>query len=119
LDLIGRLLDSITGWLVIVLGGASSVLKSRAALQLENIALRHQLGVVQRAAKKRRLHLNASDRCLWGWLSHVWPDWRSALVIVKPDACWRGTPEASGCFGHGKSAAGNPGVLLSRKRFAP
>ena len=61
----------------------SSLLKSRAALQFENVALRHQIGVLQRSAKKRP-RLNASDRFLWVWLSQVWTDWRSALVIVKP-----------------------------------
>ena len=61
----------------------SSLLKTRAALQLENVALRHQIGVLQRSAKKRP-RLNASDRFLWVWLSHVWTGWRSALVIVKP-----------------------------------
>jgi hypothetical protein len=39
----------------------SSLVKSRAALQLENVALRHQIGVLQRSAKKR-LALNNADR---------------------------------------------------------
>jgi putative transposase len=60
----------------------ASLLKSRAALQLENVALRHQMGVFQRSAKKR-LWLNRSDRLLWIWLSRVWTEWRSALVMVK------------------------------------
>jgi putative transposase len=109
LDLIGRLLDSITGWLAIVLGGASSVLKSRAALQLENIALRHQLGVLQRAAKNRRLHLNASDRFLWGWLSHVWPDWRSVLVIVQPETVLAWHRKGFRLFWTRKVRRGKPG----------
>lgn len=62
----------------------SSLLKSRVALQLENIALRHQIGVLQRSAKKR-LQLNNSDRLFWIGLSRMWLDWRSALVIVKPE----------------------------------
>jgi putative transposase len=62
----------------------ASLLKSRAALQLENVALRHQMGVFQRSAKKR-LWLNRSDRLLWIWLSRVWTEWRSALVMVKPE----------------------------------
>jgi len=33
----------------------ASVLKSRTALQLDNLALRHQIGVLQRSAKKRHL----------------------------------------------------------------
>lgn len=64
-------------------GAASAALKSRAALQLENLALRHQLGVLQRSVKRPRL--TATDRLLWAWLSEIWADWRSTLVIVKPE----------------------------------
>src|SRR5947209_16435735 len=66
-----------------MLVAVSSLAKSRAALQLENIALRHQIGVLQRSAKKR-LTLNNADRLLWIGLSRVWAEWRSALKIVKP-----------------------------------
>lgn len=45
----------------------SSGLKTRAALQLENLALRHQIGVLQRSAKKRP-KLTAADRFFWAWL---------------------------------------------------
>ena len=54
----------------------------RTAIQLENIALRHQIGVLQRSVKRPRL--NSADRLLWVWLSRVWTEWRSSLVIVKP-----------------------------------
>jgi transposase InsO family protein len=84
LNLIIKLLDWTSGWVLLGLGTASSVVKTRAALRIENIALRHQIGVLQRSAKKRVL-VNSSDRLLWVWLSRVWPDWRSALVIVKPE----------------------------------
>jgi hypothetical protein len=47
----------------ITLAVLSSLLKSRITLQLENVALRHQIGVLQRSAKKR-LPLNNSDRLL-------------------------------------------------------
>ena len=67
-----------------LLAAFSSALKSRASLQLENIALRHQIGVLQRSAKKRP-QLNPADRFLWVWLSRVWKDWRSSLLIVKPE----------------------------------
>jgi hypothetical protein len=60
----------------------SSAFKSRAALQLENLALRHQLGVLHRSVKKPKLI--PLDRLLWAWLCGVWPDWRSALIVVKP-----------------------------------
>ena len=56
---------------------------TRATLQLENRALRHQIGALRRSAKKRP-KLPAADRVLRVWLCGVWHDWRSALVIVKP-----------------------------------
>ena len=61
----------------------SSALKSRAILQLENLALRHQLGVLRRSVKRPKL--TSADRLLWIWLCELWIDWRSSLVIVKPE----------------------------------
>jgi len=61
----------------------SSVFHSRAALQLENLALRHQIGVLQRSAKKRPI-LTPLDRLFWVWLSRSWNDWRSVLAMVQP-----------------------------------
>ena len=61
-----------------------SIWRSRAALELENLALRHQIGVLQRSARKRA-KLTSLDRLLWVWLSRIWSDWRSALAIVKPE----------------------------------
>jgi putative transposase len=62
----------------------SSMFRSRAALQLENLALRHQIGVLQRSARKHP-KLTPGDRLLWVLLSGLWRDWRSALAIVKPE----------------------------------
>jgi putative transposase len=59
-------------------------LRNRAALQLEILARRHQLNVVTRS-RPRRLRLTQADRLLWVWLSRVWNEWRSAVVIVKPE----------------------------------
>jgi hypothetical protein len=58
--------------------------RSRAALQLEILALRHQLQVLQRS-RPRRLRLAKPDRWLWVVLSRVLTGWRTALVIVKPE----------------------------------
>ena len=55
---------------------------SRAALAAENIALRHQLAVLQRSVKRLKLHNR--DRVFWSWLSRLWSGWRSALLIVQP-----------------------------------
>src|SRR5262249_6111598 len=57
--------------------------RTRLTLQVEILALRHQVAVLQRARK--RPSVQALDRLLWVWLSRVWAQWRSALVIVKPE----------------------------------
>ncbi len=59
--------------------------RTRAVLQAEIIALRHQLLVLQRSNRGHRLRLHNSDRLLWVWLSRLWTGWRSALIIVKPE----------------------------------
>src|SRR5262245_16005031 len=58
--------------------------RSRAALQLEILALRHQLAVLQRSGPRRVL-LAKTDRWLWVLLSRLWTGWRTALVIVTPE----------------------------------
>ena len=67
-----------------LVGALSSLFRARAALELENLALRHQIGVLQRSVKKRP-RLTAAGPILWAWLCGIWSDWRSALVIVKPE----------------------------------
>src|SRR4029453_12279449 len=56
-------------------------LRNRAALQLEILALRHQLHVVNRS-RLQRVRLTPADRVLWVWLSKRWNDWRAAVVIA-------------------------------------
>ena len=56
--------------------------RSRLALQLENLALRHQLTVCRHSEAKPRL--KPADRVLWVWLSRAWSGWQEALVFVKP-----------------------------------
>jgi putative transposase len=53
-----------------------------ATIALENLALRHQLAVLQRSDLRPRL--SRWDRILCVWLSHLWTSWRSSLVIVQP-----------------------------------
>jgi putative transposase len=57
--------------------------RSRAALQLEIVALRHQINVLRRSAKRPKL--TDADRVFWAWLSEVWSNWRTVLVIVRPE----------------------------------
>jgi putative transposase len=58
--------------------------RTPAALQLEILALRHQLQVLKRS-RPRRVRLTRFDRLLWAWLVRVWPDWRAAVTIVNPE----------------------------------
>src|SRR3954470_11442055 len=95
-------------WLALFLTAASSVVKTRAALQMENVALRHQIGVLQRSAKKRPW-LQVTDRLLWVWLSRVWTDWRSSLVIVKPETVVAWHRKAFGLFWTWKIRTGKAG----------
>src|ERR1039457_846043 len=55
-----------------------SIIRSRLDLQLENLALRHQIGVLHRSARKRP-KLTSRDRLFWVCLSRLWRDWRSTF----------------------------------------
>ena len=59
-----------------------TLLTGSAAVALENLALRHQLLVLQRSVRRPRLARR--DRVLWVCLSQVWAGRRSSLVIVQP-----------------------------------
>src|SRR2546423_10998212 len=50
---------------------------------LENAALRQQLAVFKRDIKRPRLHRR--DRLFWIGLITIWKNWKSALVIVRPE----------------------------------
>src|SRR6266566_1078841 len=66
----------------------ASSFRTRAALQAESLALRHQLAVFQKNAP-RRLHLHRCDRLLWVVLSRLWSSWRRCLQMVQPDTVLR------------------------------
>ena len=57
--------------------------RRRAALQLELLAQRQQLAVLKR--KTARPCLRSADRLFWVLLSRLWPGWRRALMIVRPE----------------------------------
>jgi transposase InsO family protein len=63
------------------------VVRDRAELAAENLALRQQLTVLQR--KSKRPTLRKGDRFFWAILSQIWTGWRSAIVIVQPDTVVR------------------------------
>jgi len=74
------------GWPMLFVIGLGTflraVLSGSAAIALENLALRHQLLVLQRSVP--RPQLTRWDRILWVWLSRLWTGWRLNLLIVQP-----------------------------------
>ena len=57
--------------------------RSRLSLELELVALRHQLTVLRRQ-RPSRPRLFTTDRLLWVWLYRIWPKVLDAIVLVKP-----------------------------------
>ncbi len=58
-------------------------LRSRVSLELEIVALRHQLTVLRRQ-RPGRPRLLPGDRLLWAWLYRLWPSGLNAMALVKP-----------------------------------
>jgi len=81
--------------------------RNRAALQVEILALRHQLGVLHRSVKRPKL--TAPDRLFWAWLSELWRDWRTALVIVQPETVIAWHRKSFRLFWTWRVRSGNPG----------
>ncbi len=70
-------------------------LASRLDLVLQNVALHHQLMVLERSNRRSRARtFDGSDRWLWVLLSRWWPRWREALTIIQPQTVvrWQRTP---------------------------
>jgi putative transposase len=59
-----------------------ALLGRATAVTLENLALRHQLAILQRS--DRRPRLRRRDRIFWVCLSRLWAKWRASLLIVQP-----------------------------------
>jgi hypothetical protein len=67
----------------IVLPYRWSLLGPQHELAMEVLALRHQITVLKRRTHKPKLHL--WDRCVWMILKIVWPNWRTPLMIIRPE----------------------------------
>ena len=58
--------------------------RTRTALLLEAIALRHQIAVLERSGTRRPC-FRCRDRLFWIFFSRWWPQWRDSLIIVQPE----------------------------------
>src|SRR5947207_2189419 len=73
--------------LVVLLRTIGLICGGHRAVALENLALRHQVAVLRRTVKRPRLHTR--DRLFWILLAQAWRDWRTALLVVRPDTVVR------------------------------
>jgi putative transposase len=82
-------------------------LRSRVALQMEILTLRHHLSILERSVKRPRL--SALDRWLWVWLSHHRSGWRAGIRLVKPATVIAWQHKSFGLFWTWKCRHGHPG----------
>jgi putative transposase len=83
------------------------VLVPRSRLAIENLALRQQLAVCKHSVTRPKLR--PRDRIFWVWLSRLWSNWRSALVIVQPETVIHWHRQGFKLYWRWKSRSGKPG----------
>ena len=93
--------------LIALFAFVSASFRTRAALQLEILALRHQIGVLQRSVKRPKL--TAADRFLWAWISSVWNGWESRVSIIKAATVIGWQRKGFGLFWSWRIRHGKPG----------
>src|SRR5215468_11081289 len=95
------------GMITLILTGLLRLLRTRRSLVLENLALRHQLAVLQRTAPRPRLR--RSDRLFWVLLARLWSGWADAVSVVQPATVIRWQRTGVTLFWTGKSRRNRPG----------
>jgi putative transposase len=83
--------------------------RSRAVVELENLALRHQLRVLRRQ-RPGRLRLFTFDRMLWVLLYRLWPRCLEVMVLVKPAIVIQWHRQRFRWFWRWRSRSGRPSV---------
>jgi putative transposase len=73
--------------LVVLIRTLTLIWSGHRAVALENVALRQQLAMFRRTVA--RPHIRHSDRLFWILLANAWRDWRTALMVMKPDTVVR------------------------------
>src|SRR6202790_3832171 len=83
--------------------------RGRLELELEVIALRHQLAVLRRQ-RPGRTWLSAFDRLLWVWLYRAWPQCLNVMLLVKPATVVRWHRQGFRLYWRWRSRSGRPSV---------
>ena len=63
--------------------------RRRSDLVLENLLLRHQLTILTRPTRRRRVDFDSADKLLWVLVRRLHRDWRRHLMVVTPDTVVR------------------------------
>lgn len=100
----------------VALGAFGALLRPRTALLAENLALRHQIGVLLRS-KPAHLPLTSWDRALWAFVLRRLPGWRKNLILVRPETVIAWHRQAFRLFCTGKSQAGRPSARAEVRRL--
>jgi transposase InsO family protein len=83
--------------------------RGRVELELEVIALRHQLAVLRRQCPGRT-QLFSIDRLLWVWLYRLWPRLLKVIVVVKPATVIQWHRQGFRLYWRWRSKSGRPAI---------
>src|SRR4029450_13790552 len=95
------------GMITLILTCLLRGVRTQRSLVFENVALRHQLAVLQRTVPRPRLR-NA-DRLFWVLLSRLWSGWTDAVFVVQPGTVIRWQRSGFKIFWTWKSRRNGPG----------
>src|SRR4030095_8308300 len=98
-----------------LLGLAALSIRSRQSIEAENLVLRRQLALFkERGVKPRRI--DAATRMSLAWLSKLC-DWRSCLIVVRPETVVRWHRAGWRLFWRYKSRPGRPPIPLELRKL--
>jgi transposase InsO family protein len=83
--------------------------RGRVELELEVIALRHQLAVLRRQ-RPGRTQLFSIDRLIWVWLYRLWPRFLKVIVVVKPATVIQWHRKGFRLYWRWRSKSGRPAI---------
>jgi len=87
-------------------------------LLIENLALRQQLAIMKQHVKRPKIR--NQDRIFWVFLSRFWKDWKSVLIVVKPETVIRWHRKGFKLFWTFKSrkrGAGRPSIAPETRKL--
>ncbi len=91
-----------------LLATLAGLLRSRALLHLEILALRQQLAMVA-SREPKRFRCRRQVRLFWVWLYRIWPGCLKTLAIFKPDTLVRWHRQGFKLYWRYRSRRGKPG----------